>query len=196
VRTGHVSKPVRGFFTVSGVATALLAAAAPLALAPTAAAATVAATSAAGQGVGDFYAARGGAPLWFQNGQPSEAARLLMESIGSAQIDGLDPRNYRLSDIGRAMQAAWGGKPRAVSKADALLSQALVSYVRDMRHASGTGMIYVDQELQPGPPSPRAILDAAARAPSLSDYVARMGWMHPTYGELRRALAHHDYLSD
>jgi len=196
LRTGRVTGPVRTFFKVSGVATAVLAAAAPLALAPAAQAATVAAPNAGGQGIGDFYAARSGMPLWFENGQPSEAARLLMETIGNADVDGLNPRNYRLDEVARAMQAAWGGKPRAVGKADALLSQALVSYVRDMRHASGTGTIYVDQELQPGPPSPRAILDAAARAPSLSDYVGRIGWMHPTYGELRRALIQHDYLSD
>ena len=84
LRTGRVTGPVRSFFKVSGVATALLAAAAPLALAPPADAATVAAPRAAGQGINDFYAARAGRPLWFENGQPSPAARLLMEALGSA----------------------------------------------------------------------------------------------------------------
>ena len=73
LRTGGVLKPVRTFLNVSGVATALLAAAAPLAFVSPAQAATTAAPV-GGQGISDFYAARGGAPLWFDRGQPSEAA--------------------------------------------------------------------------------------------------------------------------
>ena len=36
----------------------------------------------------------------------------------------------------------------------------------------------------------------AANAPSLSDYVRNMGWMHPIYGQLREALADHKYSDD
>jgi L,D-transpeptidase YcbB len=43
--------------------------------------------------------------------------------------------------------------------------------------------------LRPSPPSARAILDNAAREPSLERYVAQVGWMHPFYGRLRNALA-------
>jgi len=195
LRTGCVPRPVRAFFTLGGVAAALTAAAAPLVFAAPANAA-VAVPSAQGQGITDFYAARGGAPLWFEFGQPSDAARLLIETIGTAQVDGLEPGRYRLAEVTGPLRSAWGGNGRAVRKADMLLSQAFVSYVRDLRHASGTGTIFVDRELQPGPPSPRAILEAAARAPSLADYVARMGWMNPTYGQLRQALAHQHYSSE
>jgi murein L,D-transpeptidase YcbB/YkuD len=83
-----------------------------------------------------------------------------------------------------------------VRRADMLLSQALVSYVRDLRRTGDIGIIYVDRELRPGPPSPRAILEAAARAPSLAEHVAGMGWMHPAYGQLRRALALRNYAGD
>src|SRR5205085_10055630 len=67
LRTGCVPRPVRAFFTLGGVAAALTAAAAPLVFAAPANAA-VAVPSAQGQGITDFYAARGGAPLWFEFG--------------------------------------------------------------------------------------------------------------------------------
>ena len=188
---------MRRFSFSSGVAAAILAAAAPFAFPAAASAETVAvATAAGGQGLNDFYAVRRGQPLWFAYGQPSQAASRLLQTVADAEVDGLDPRRYPLADAERALRAAWGGKEKAVRRADTMLSQILVSYVRDLRRAGDTGIVYVDSQLRPGPPSPRAILEAAARAPSLDDYVARMGWMNPAYGELRSALVGHGFTSD
>ena len=195
LRAGRIFRPVRTRSLLGGAAAALLAAAAPLHFSPAQAAATIEAAQ-TGQGLSDFYAARGHAPLWFSAGQPSEAASLLLETLNSAQLDGLDPRAYRVKEAARALRSAWGGKPQSVRRADLLLSQALVSYVRDLRRTGDIGVIYVDRELRPGPPSPRAILEAAAQAPSLTEHVANMGWMHPTYGQLRKALALRSYASD
>jgi murein L,D-transpeptidase YcbB/YkuD len=197
LRTGRTDRPARRFSVFSGVAAAVMAAAAPLSFAsPARAEAAMAEAVRGGQGLNDFYAARGGAPLWFAGGQPSQAAGLLIETLNSAEIDGLDPRQYRVRDIARALRSAWGGNPQAVRKADLLLSQALVTYARDLRRTGNSGVIYVDPELRPGPPSPRAILEAAAKAPSLAEYVAGMGWMNPYYGQLRQALAERNYASD
>ena len=66
----------------------------------------------------------------------------------------------------------------------------------DLRRDPGLGILYVDAALKPSPPSPRAALIGAANAPSLSAYVRDLGWMNPIYGELRNALANHDYASD
>jgi hypothetical protein len=57
------------------------------------------------------------------------------------------------------------------------------------------GVIYVDSELKPTPPSARRILGQAAAVPSLSDYVQKMGWMNPIYANLRLALAEPLYLN-
>ena len=54
----------------------------------------------------------------------------------------------------------------------------------------------MDPGLKPSPPSPLAALITAASAPSLSNYVRTMGWMHPIYAELREALANHSYSTD
>jgi murein L,D-transpeptidase YcbB/YkuD len=58
------------------------------------------------------------------------------------------------------------------------------------------GVTYVDVDLKPKPPTPLAALLMAAAAPSLSDYVHQMGWMHPLYGQLRDAIANHKYSTE
>ena len=76
-----------------------------------------------------------------------------------------------------------------------MLSAAFIAYAADMKHDPGVGIVYVDEELKPAPPSPMELLTAAARAPSLNDYVSQMGWMNPIYAKLRQALASHIYRS-
>jgi L,D-transpeptidase YcbB len=151
-----------------------------------ASAAATAARPGSGQGIEDFYSAWSGRPLWFS--QPGRQVDQLLQILSSARVDGLDPGKYRVEALQRAVQSAASGSKRATRRADLMLSQALVDYVRDIRRPGDLGIIYVDANLRPGPPSPRAILDAAARAPSLERYVAEMGWMHPIYGHLRHAL--------
>lgn len=140
-----------------------------------------------GQTIDDFYASRGQQPLWLRPGQ-EEAARQLLRHLENAAVDGLNPKRYRTRDIARALRSAWGGSPTAVQRADRLLSQAFVAYARDLRQAPDVGVIYVDPQLRPQAPSPRALLEAAAAAPVLATYAARMGWMHPYYGQLRELM--------
>ena len=187
-RTGR-SRPVRIFSIPAGIAAALALAAMPLPMSAFEADAQprTAELARGGQSIADFYAARDGEPLWL--GQPGRQADVLLELLGSAQLDGLDPRKYRVGSLEKAVRAARRrGDPKAVRKADRMLSEALVAYARDLRRPSSSSVVYVDRELRPGPASPRSILEAAAAAPSLERYAAQMGWMHPLYGELRFAL--------
>jgi L,D-transpeptidase YcbB len=188
VRTGP-KRPVR-ILSVFGPAAAALALAAAGPIAPAAAAAPqvqLTAAAAAGQGLKDFYKAREGRSLWFS--QPGQQANELLELLASAELDGLDPGKYRVGELRRAMQAASSGSRRAMRRADAMLSEEFVDYVRDLRTPPNNGVLYVDEELKPKPPSGRAILEAAAKAPSLESYVAEMRWMHPMYAQLRDALS-------
>lgn len=150
-------------------------------------AAAAAAVAARGQTVADFYAARGWRPLWL--GQPGAQIENLLGMLATAQIDGLNPRRYKVGSLQKAVAAARGGNPQAVRRAELMLSQALVDYARDLQRGSAARTIYVDPELRPSAATPRAILQSAAAAPSLSHYVARMGWMHPLYGQIRQSLA-------
>ena len=160
------------------------------------------ASSAAGIGAADqsaavasFYRSRGGAPLWFAP-RSGAAAQQLVQLLSTASADNLDPRRYQPQRLARAVQAASSGNPAAVQQAEAMLSTAFVQYVRDLKHDPGMGIIYVDPELRPTPPPAATILSQAASAPSLSDYVQKMGWMNPIYANLRLALASRLYLND
>lgn len=144
--------------------------------------------------VAAFYRARGGAPLWFTP-RSGAAAQQLLQLLTTASADNLDPRRYNVRNLARAIQAASRGDPGAIRQADMILSQAFVAYVRDLKHDPGVGIIYVDPQLRPTPPSATAILGHAAAVPSLSDYVQKMGWMNPIYANLRLALASGLYLN-
>ena len=190
-RTGLV--PVRTFAVVFGAAASL--AAAPLLSAPAHAAAVTFAYP-NGQSVEDFYKVRSNKPLWFEAGHPTAAAQALMWLLNSAKTDGLDPAKYNPDEIREALQRASKGKDGAVQKADLLLSNAFIAFARDLRATRPADVQYVDPALHIGPPSPLRLLQDAARAPSLKDYVANMGWMNPDYVALRRALVSGNYADE
>ena len=160
---------------------------------PASAAAAAAVDSGAG-GVASFYRARNGALLWLSP-RSGNAAQQLIQLLGSAGADNLNPKRYQTRALARAVGAASGGNPAAVQQAETMLSQAFVTYVRDLKHDPRVGIVYVDPELRPVPPSATTILGQAANAPSLSDYVQKMGWMNPIYANLRLALANQVYLN-
>jgi murein L,D-transpeptidase YcbB/YkuD len=151
-----------------------------------------AAVSAYDSEIASFYRSRGGAPLWFAPGAGSAAPQLL-QLLASAQADHLNPRRYNLRGLDRAIADARSGDPAAIQRSEAMMSAAFVAYARDLKHDPGTGIIYVDHELRPAPQSATDLLNAAARAPSLSDYVEQMGWMNPIYAKLRQAIASRIY---
>ena len=153
------------------------------------------APSAVGQTVADFYKARNGAPLWF-GPSAGDAEQQLILLLSTANIDGLNPQKYYTPELAADVQAARSGKRKYVERAELALSNAFVTYVEDMHQDPGVGVNYVDPSLKPTPPSPLVSLIEAAAAPSLSDYVTSIGWMHPLYGQLRKALADHQYTDD
>jgi murein L,D-transpeptidase YcbB/YkuD len=145
--------------------------------------------------VSDFYRARGGAPFWFAPGAGNAAQQLLL-TMSTARADNLNPKRYRVNALANAVRSAQTGDPAAVQRAEYMLSEAFVNYVRDLKHDPNAGIIYVDPELKPAPPSPRTVLDQAASAGRLAQYVERMGWMNPVYAQLRQALAGRRYMND
>ncbi|MGZ2412996.1 L,D-transpeptidase YcbB [Sphingomonas sp. F9_3S_D5_B_2] len=196
--TGHV--PVHVFKSIGGVAAALGLAAAPLSsaqAAPAPAPAQVQAAAAVPTRLStfDFYRARGGAPLWLAP-SAGTAAQDLLALLKSADVDGLNPDRYGIAVLEQALAAARGSNSKAAQRADIMLSQAFTAYVGDLRHDPGVGITYVDPQLLPTPPSPMTVLTEAAAAPSLSQYVRSLGWMHPIYGELRSALTEKKYADD
>ena len=184
-----MGKPLTKIAVLAGSVTAI-AFAAPGTFGATPAKAQIAA-SADGE-IAEFYRSRGGAPLWFAPGSGSAAAQLL-QLLQTAQADHLNPRRYNVRGLERAIGDARTGNPVAIQRAEAMLSAAFVAYADDMKHDPGIGIIYVDPELKPTPPSAFDLLNAAARSSSLSDYVGQMRWMNPIYAKLRQAIASRIY---
>ena len=192
VRTGP-QRPVRIFSALGPVTAAFVLAAAGVVapagaatpVTPAAAVAPAQVSKPLGQSIPDFYRGRVD-PLWF--GKPGRQVRLLMDLLGSAEFDGL-PGRYRVDVLRKALEAASSGNRKAIGIADSMLSAAFVDYVHALRTPAGTGTIYVDKELKPRPPTDRAILENALKAPSLENYLAEMRWMNPMYAQLRHALA-------
>ena len=139
-----------------------------------------------------FYRSRSGAPLWLAPGA-GNAASQLVQLLATAQADHLNPRRYNVKALERAIADARSGNPTLIQRAEAMLSAAFVTYAGDMKHDPGIGIVYVDPELKPTPPSPIELLNAASKAPSLSDYITQMRWMNPIYAKLRQAIASHIY---
>jgi murein L,D-transpeptidase YcbB/YkuD len=182
-------RPVHFFRQSAAFALGLLLAAAPVAAAPSAPAPV------AGMALGDFYNAHKGATLWFSPSS-GQAAQTLLGLLSSSKADGLDPERYGTAALEQAVAEASTGKRKAVQRADEMLSQAFAAYVTDLKQVPDLGIVYVDPQLKPTIPSPRAILEQAAMAPSLETYVRTMVWMNPIYSELRQALVDHRYASD
>jgi murein L,D-transpeptidase YcbB/YkuD len=169
--------------------------------APAAAAAATAAPHAAprplGQSVADFYRARSDYPLWLSP-RAGDAAQQLIGLLSSSTLDGLYPDKYHVDALRQAIDAARGpkAKKKQIDAAEQQLSDAFVAYVGDLMRDPNIGIIYVDPQLRPKPPSPLAALLNAAAVPSLADYIRNMGWMHPYYAQLRQALANQQFADE
>lgn len=157
-------------------------------------AASTAGPAQANQSVASFYAAHGNRTLWLQ-GDPN-AAEALVATLAAADIDGLDTSQFRPDALERALRGAAGGSRKSVTRAELALSQAFVTYVRQLRDTSASGVIYGDPSARQMPETPRQILEDAAAAPDLAAYVQSMGWMNPLYGQLRQAAVRQDVLND
>lgn len=181
---------------LSAAAAALSLAAGALTMAATPAAAQrnrpAVADAQIGSSIAAFYRSRGGAPLWFAPTSGASVQNLLL-LLGTAQADGLDPRRYNVRGLSRVVRDAARGNPAAIQRAEVMLSEAFVNYARDQKRDPNVGIIYVDPEVKPVPPSASTLLAQLASAPSRAKYIEQMGWMSPVYAQLRRALASRQY---
>jgi murein L,D-transpeptidase YcbB/YkuD len=131
----------------------------------------------------------GARPQWVVSGDASAAIRLI-KLLQSAELDGLDPKSFKVKALNSAVRSALRGNPAAIAKANAALDRALVAYVSALRSLPSSGeWSVVDRAAVPAPPSASDLLEQAANAPSLGAWIEAMPFMHPSYAELRRALA-------
>jgi murein L,D-transpeptidase YcbB/YkuD len=152
---------------------------------PVADAVTSALRKQAGGALKRFYAERGFRPLWIVDGKIGPAARTLIGYLAFAQLDGLDPSDYRVEPLRAALAQARDGDAEALARAELAFSNSFARFVRDQRKPPKIDVTYADPELKPRTLKPEAVLRAAAFPKSFTDYVANMGWMSPHYVRLR-----------
>ena len=131
-----------------------------------------------------FYRARDGAPLWLSPNGGSRGAAAHFAACNRAGRSS-QPQTLQCEGLSAERSMPLGAATRRRSqRADAMLSAAFVAYARDQRHDPRRDHL-CRPGAKPTPPSAAELLDAAAHAPSLSDYVQNMGWMNPIYAKLR-----------
>jgi L,D-transpeptidase YcbB len=125
-----------------------------------------------------FYRERDLQPLWVAGRALIPDADILVQAL---------PPNPELAG---AVRAARSGDPRALARADLLLTRAFVEAVRERRAPPERGrMRYIDAGLAPRAPSERDTLYALAAAPSLAAHVQSALRRNPAYDGLQRGLA-------
>jgi murein L,D-transpeptidase YcbB/YkuD len=140
-------------------------------------------------GVRNFYKQRGFQPLWIRDGRVGpEVARLLAVLRDAAGGSG-PVGERRMAALERAVKDARSADPRAVARADLLLSDAWVAHVQAANRPVDVGMTYIDASLSPATQFPAAILAAAAAAPSLADHLDSVAAGNPLQSDLRAGLA-------
>lgn len=121
--------------------------------------------------------------MWFPGGQPDAAYRLL-GLLASSEIDGVNPRQFNIRALQRAVQRS-GGTPAT----DRLLSEAFLKYVAAVRAVPASNeWTIVDQGAIQNPARAATLLRQAAASGSMATFVDTMPWMHETYSGLRREL--------
>jgi murein L,D-transpeptidase YcbB/YkuD len=138
-----------------------------------------------------FYRERGSRPVWVDRRGVRPEARRLADAIAAAADHGLDPERYGAAGIKAAIAVAEAGGAAERARAELLLSRAYPAFVHDLRiPARGSrGVTWVDSELAPQPPEPRALLEAAAAAPDLGRHLAAELATNPLYDALSRGYA-------
>jgi murein L,D-transpeptidase YcbB/YkuD len=134
-----------------------------------------------------FYRSRAYRPLWIQGGAIGPEAEKVVRLIETADLDGLDPDDYRPRALVAASDRAADGSPQALAKAEMLLSRRFAELARDMRRPRDMGIVYADAQLAPRTATMREMLEGVATAASPSAYLDDIAWMNPIYGAIRNA---------
>lgn len=127
-------------------------------------------------------------PQWVAPGNDRAAVHLIA-LLQSSDLDGLDPRQFKIKSLVRAIRSASNGKPAAIERANQTFDRALSNYVAALRSLPSPEWSIVDRAAVQVAPSSQALLGQAAAAPSLEGWVDAMPFMYPGYADLRRALA-------
>jgi L,D-transpeptidase YcbB len=136
------------------------------------------------QAVDAFYAARGYAPLWLDNGTPGERAKAVATFLAAVSADGLDPADYPLPQVKPDADAA------ALADAELKYTEAVLTYAR---HAQ-IGRVHFsrvsgDISYNLVPPEAADVLGGVANGKDIAGALERFNPPHAGYKALKAKLA-------
>ena len=135
-----------------------------------------------------FYAAdRNYKPLWVRDNGPKSKARDVLEVFRNAGKMGLNPNNYRVSQIERMMSVT---TPRELAELELLLSRAFIDFGRDINR----GVVLPNEASRENAITSKelgalTLIDGAENADYIADYVRTLEPQSPEYQRIKGALA-------
>jgi murein L,D-transpeptidase YcbB/YkuD len=136
-----------------------------------------------------FYRLAQHRSIWTVGDALRPEALQLVGMLRQADLDGFREGPEQAERLQRAIERAQAGSPGDLARAEVLLSSAWIDYVRALRRPADVGITYIDPSLLPTLPNGRAILNAAAAAPSLSRHLEEVSSLNPVYARLRQGFA-------
>ncbi len=140
------------------------------------------------EAIAAFYAERGDQPVWIAEGTYTPAALAVMERIGRAAEDGLNPRDYRLpwDGLGRYFQS----EPDKIARFDVILSQAVALYARHAFAGRVTPTkVSANLDYAPVPPAAGDVLALVSGSGDPAATLAAYNPPQPEFEALRAELA-------
>ena len=137
-----------------------------------------------------FYRARNFSPIWLRGWGLKPDAQAVLQAVGHARSDGLDPDDYGVQGLSEVLAQAQSGQPADLARAEIALTKAAAGYLSDV-HAlrSGAEMIYTDPSVVPPRLKRADVLQQLGAAPAPAAAVVRLARMNPLYEQLRARLA-------
>jgi len=140
-----------------------------------------------------FYRARAHRPLWVLDGAAGPRARKLSDLLVAADLDGLDPRDYRAGEVRKLLDA---GSAEELGRLELLLSLGLVRYAADLGqgrttpHVADPTLFVFREEVRK-----EDVLAAAAEAVDLDSFVDGYRPQTVRYDRQKVALAEYRALA-
>jgi murein L,D-transpeptidase YcbB/YkuD len=132
-----------------------------------------------------FYAGRGFAPLWIENGAPNERARAAVARLKAADADGLNAADYPTPDLTGA-----GGNPEILAQAELRLTATVLVYAR---HAQAGRLdparISHNIEYVRPTPDPAAVLETIVSSQNVARTLDGFNPPHDGFRRLKAKLA-------
>jgi murein L,D-transpeptidase YcbB/YkuD len=131
-----------------------------------------------------FYAKRGFAPLWVDNGEASDRAKAAIRYLASVDTEGLDPADYP-TPVFRS-----GAEPAALAEAEIKLTAVVLTFARHAQ-SGRTHWTRISADIFYGhsAPEPADILTKIADAKNIGEALAGFNPPHAGYKALKAKLA-------